>query len=84
MRRRFRRCGYSWLFVSLEGEGVAEEAGAGEAAGERADELDGVDLDSFAVDALGELSSGRAFEHQVEGLTVDRPFAAMSATSRPS
>lgn len=49
---------------------MAEDAGAGEATGEGADEVDGVDLYSFALDALGELSSGWAFEHEIEGLAV--------------
>src|ERR1017187_1337667 len=62
--------------VSLsERERVAEDAGTGEATGEDADELDGVDVDSLAVGAVAELAAGRAFQHQLKGLAMDRrPF----------
>ena len=50
---------------------MAEDAGAGQAAGEGADEVEGVDLDPFARHALGELPAGGAVEHQLEGLAVD-------------
>ena len=49
---------------------MAEHAGAGDAAGEGADEVEGVYLDSFAVVTLGELSSGRSLEDQLEWFTV--------------
>ena len=50
---------------------MAEHAGAGEPAGEGADEVEGVDLDSFAVVALGELAAGGALEDELERFTVD-------------
>src|ERR1700750_2774002 len=54
---------------------MAEDAGAREATGEGTDEIEGVHLDSFAIKALGELATGRALEHQVKRLTMDRrPF----------
>src|SRR5580698_8269135 len=58
-----------------EGQRVAEHAAARPAAGERADVLDGVDVDVFAVVAVAEGPARRAVEHEVERLTVDRgPF----------
>ena len=53
------------------GRGCAEDAGSGQATGEGADEVEGVDLDAFAADALGELPAGGAVEHELEGLAVD-------------
>ena len=50
---------------------MAEDAGAGQATGEGADEVEGVDLDAFAVDALAELPAGGTVEHELEGLAVD-------------
>ena len=59
-----------------EWERVAENTGAGQATGKGADEVEGVDLDSFTVDALAELAAGRSFEHELERLAVDaRPLA---------
>src|SRR5712692_11237782 len=56
---------------------------AGQAPGQRADEVDGVDLDPFTVDAgaldtgslnaLAELAAGATLAHELVGLTVDRP-----------
>ena len=51
---------------------MAEDAGAGQATGEDTDEVDGVDLDALAVDALAELAAGGALEHELERLAVDR------------
>lgn len=54
---------------------MGEDAGAGKAAAERGDEVNGVDLDSFAAIALAELAAGGAFEDELERLAVDgRPF----------
>src|ERR1700733_4261314 len=59
----------------LQGQRVAEHAGAWPAAGERADEVDGVDLDVLAVAAVAEGAAGRPVKYQVERLTVElRPF----------
>jgi len=42
------------MVISLsKWKGMAEDTGASEAAGQRADEVEGVDLDAFAVDAIG-------------------------------
>ena len=54
------------------GSGLAEDAGAGEATGQDADEVDGVDVDALAADAVAELAAGRALEHELERLAVDR------------
>jgi hypothetical protein len=68
-----------------EWEWVAEDTRAGQATGEGADEVDGVDLDAFAVDPLAELAAGGPLEHEVERLAVDGgPLGDMSATRRPS
>src|SRR2546423_5354825 len=54
---------------------MAEDAGAGQATREGADEGEGVDLDAFAVAPLGELAAGGAVEHELEGPAVDaRPL----------
>src|SRR2546421_13000800 len=59
----------------LEREGIAEDAGAGEATRQNADEVEGGDLDALAVDAVGELAASRTFEHELEWFVVDvRPF----------
>ena len=50
---------------------MAEDPGAGQATGEGADEVEGVDLDAFAVDALAELAAGGTVEHELERLAVD-------------
>ena len=55
----------------LQGEGMAEDPHAGQSAGEGADEVQRVDLDALAGDALCELPAGGAVEHQLEGLAVD-------------
>src|SRR4051794_36064236 len=66
----------SFLQSASEGKRVAEDAGAGPAAGENLHELDGVDLDPLAVRALAELAAGRALEHELEGLAVElRPLS---------
>ena len=52
--------------VGSEREWVREHPGARSAAGQDADELDGVDLDQFAVHALAELPPGRSFEDELE------------------
>src|SRR5437867_11653081 len=56
----------------LQGERMAEDAGAGQPPGQDADEVDGVDVDALAAEALAELVAGRALEHQLEGLAMDR------------
>ena len=54
---------------------VGEDAVAGAAPGEDADELDGVDLDPLAVRALAELAARGPVEHELERLAVDaRPL----------
>src|SRR5579863_9409762 len=59
----------------LQGQRVAEHAAAWPAAGERADEVDGVDLDVLAVTAVAEGTAGRPVKHQVERQPVElRPF----------
>src|SRR6201996_5512473 len=61
--------------TGLQGQRVAEHAAAWPAAGQRADEVDGVDLDVLAVVAVAEGTAGRPVKHQVEWLTVElRPF----------
>src|SRR3954449_6061284 len=58
-----------------EREWVVEDAGAGDATRQSADEVDGIDLHAFAVDAFGELAAGGSFEHELEWLVVDvRPL----------
>ena len=47
----------------LQGQRVAEHAAAWPAAGERADEVDGVDLDVLAVAAVAEGAAGRPVKH---------------------
>jgi hypothetical protein len=60
----------------LRGEWIGEHAGAGKATGQDSDELQRVDLDSFTVDALAELPTSRAFEHELERLGAEaRPFS---------
>src|SRR4051794_4353513 len=54
---------------------VAEHAATFETSGQRADEVEGVDLDPLAVGALGVFAAGWAFEHELERLAVDAgPF----------
>src|SRR6202050_3310311 len=61
--------------AGLQGQRVAEHAAAWPAAGQRADEVDGVDLDVLAVMAVAEGAAGRPVKHQVERLAVElRPF----------
>lgn len=55
----------------LERKRVAKNPGAGQAPGQRADDVEGVDFDTFSVEALGELAAGRTVEHEFEWLTVD-------------
>jgi hypothetical protein len=55
----------------LQGQRVAEDTGAGQATGDGADEVDGVDLDSFATDALAELAACGTLEDELERLAVD-------------
>src|ERR1700728_3501670 len=57
--------------TGLQGQRVAEHAAAWPAAGQRPDEVDGVDLDVLAVTAVAEGSGGRPVEYQVERLTVE-------------
>src|ERR1700722_7053860 len=69
----------SWWWCSgksgLQGQRVAEHAAAWPAAGQRPDEVDGVDLDVLAVMAVAEGAAGRPVKHQGERLTVElRPF----------
>src|SRR5580704_10089410 len=61
----------SMVMSPSEGQRVAEDAGAGQATGDCADEVNGVDLDSFAVGALAELPAGGTFEDELEWLAVD-------------
>src|ERR1700722_19050278 len=56
--------------AGLQGQRVAEHAAAWPAAGQRADEVDGVDLDVLAVAAVAEGAAGRPVKYQVERLTV--------------
>src|ERR1700678_1886673 len=59
----------------LQGQRLAEHAAAWPAAGQRADEVDGVDLDVLAVAAVPEGAAGWPVNDQVERLTVElRPF----------
>src|SRR5580692_9996528 len=68
-------CGGCCGETGSEGQRVAEHAAPRPTAGERADVLDGVDVDVFAVVALAEGSARGAFQHEVERLTVNRgPF----------
>src|SRR5580658_3602991 len=68
-------CGGCGGETGSERQRVAEHAAARPAAGERADVLDGVDVDVFAAAAVAEGPAGRAVQHEVERLTVDRgPF----------
>src|ERR1700753_3570470 len=61
--------------TGLQGQRVAEYAAAWPAAGERTDEVDGVDLDVLAVAAVAEGAGGPPLEHQVERQPVElRPF----------
>ena len=54
---------------------MAEYAAGLLTTGERADEIDGVDLDVLATVALAEGPAGRAVEHELERLAVERgPF----------
>ncbi len=55
-----------------EWERVAEDAGTGEPTGEDADEFDGVDVDTLAVGAVAEFPAGRALQHELERLAVNR------------
>src|SRR5579859_1740666 len=55
----------------LQGQRVAEHAAAWPAAGQRPDEVDGVDLDVLAVTAVAEGAAGRPVKYQVERLTVE-------------
>src|ERR1700733_14096587 len=64
----WRWCGGN---TGLQGQRVAEHAAAWPAAGERADEVDGVDLDVLAVAAVAEGPAGRPVKHQVERQVVD-------------
>src|ERR1700733_12968656 len=61
--------------TGLQGQRVAEHAAAWPAARERANEVDGVDLDVLAVAAVAEGAAGRPVKHQVERQPVElRPF----------
>src|SRR5258706_9234249 len=52
---------------------VGENSGAGLATGQDANELDGIDLDAFAVDPLAVLPAGGALEHKFERFPMNRP-----------
>src|SRR5712691_11822780 len=72
MRSAISSTRVSMVMPPSERQRVAEDAGAGQAAGQGADEVEGVDLDAFAVVALAELAAGGTFEHELERLAVDR------------
>src|SRR5580692_10508484 len=57
--------------TELQRQRVAEHAGARQAAGERADEVEGVDVDALAALALAEGPAGRAVQDELERLPVD-------------
>src|SRR5260221_10247498 len=75
MRSAISSTWVSMTCVSLQRKRIAEDTGAGQATGENADELHGVDVDMFAVDALTELATGGPLEHKLGKVAVDlRPF----------
>src|SRR5580658_8781003 len=73
---RLKRKMWRWGGKSgLQGQRVAEHAAAWPAAGQRADEVDGVDLDVLAVTAVAEGTARRPVKHEVERQPVElRPF----------
>ncbi|MGH9131584.1 MAG: hypothetical protein ACRDWV_07910 [Acidimicrobiales bacterium] len=50
---------------------MTEDTGARQATGQGADKVEGVDLDTLGINALGELAAGRSVQDEFEGFAVD-------------